>query len=110
MSAATDTLTAPAPRACCRSCGAPLARTVADLGLSLILISHDLGVIARSTDRTLVMCRGRAVEEGPTEQVLRHPTAQYTRDLIAALPRRARAGLGENDSGGEPRRAAGGAR
>nr|WP_060850805.1 ABC transporter ATP-binding protein [Methylobacterium aquaticum] len=78
---------------------------VADLGLSLILISHDLGVIARSTDRTLVMCRGRAVEEGPTESVLRRPSAQYTRDLIAALPRRARAGLGE-----EVPLAAGGAR
>ncbi|MGE7418813.1 ATP-binding cassette domain-containing protein [Methylobacterium tarhaniae] len=82
-----------------------LDELVADLGLSLILISHDLGVIARSTDRTLVMCRGRAVEEGPTETVLRHPTAPYTRDLIAALPRRARAGLAE-----EPHAAAGGAR
>ncbi|MFH6785114.1 MULTISPECIES: ATP-binding cassette domain-containing protein [Methylobacterium] len=82
-----------------------LDELVADLGLSLILISHDLGVIARSTDRTLVMCRGRAVEAGPTETVLRHPTAQYTRDLIAALPRRARAGLGD-----QPRLAAGGTR
>ncbi|MGF3021414.1 ATP-binding cassette domain-containing protein [Methylobacterium aquaticum] len=73
-----------------------LDELVADLGLSLILISHDLGVIARSTDRTLVMCRGRAIEEGPTERVLRHPAAPYTRDLIAALPRRVRAGLGED--------------
>ncbi|EIZ86668.1 C-methyltransferase [Methylobacterium sp. GXF4] len=40
MSAATDTLTAPAPRACCRSCGAPLARTVADLGLSPLANSY----------------------------------------------------------------------
>ncbi|PIK68673.1 peptide ABC transporter ATP-binding protein [Methylobacterium frigidaeris] len=85
-----------------------LDELVADLGLSLILISHDLGVIARSTDRTLVMCRGRAVEDGPTEAVLRNPTAQYTRDLIAALPRRARAGLGEPGLGEEARLAAGG--
>ncbi|MGY2046809.1 ABC transporter ATP-binding protein [Methylobacterium sp. JK268] len=66
---------------------------VGELGLSLILISHDLGVVAAITDRVLVMCRGRAVEEGPTAAVLRHPREPYTRDLLAALPRRARAGL-----------------
>ncbi|WP_156421543.1 ATP-binding cassette domain-containing protein [Aureimonas sp. AU40] len=70
-----------------------LEELVDELGLALILISHDLGVIARIADRTLVMLRGRTMEEGPTERVLRHPASSYTSELLAALPRRARAGL-----------------
>ena len=66
---------------------------VTDLGMALIFISHDLGVIARIADRTLVMFGGRRMEEAPTETVLRRPATDYTRALIAALPRRARAGL-----------------
>lgn len=66
---------------------------VTDLGIALIFISHDLGVIARIADRTLVMYRGNEMEQGPTEQVLRHPTHDYTRELISAMPRRVRASL-----------------
>ena len=67
---------------------------VTDLGISLILISHDLGVIARIADRTLVMYRGDMMEQGPTERVLRQPGHDYTRKLLDAMPRRVRASLG----------------
>ncbi|WP_296992744.1 ATP-binding cassette domain-containing protein [Thalassospira sp. UBA1131] len=72
---------------------------VAELGISLILISHDLGVIARIADRTLVMYRGDEMEHGDTEQVLRHPRHDYTRKLLAAMPRRALKSL--DQTGGE---------
>jgi peptide/nickel transport system ATP-binding protein len=55
-------------------------------GLSLILVSHDLGVIASVCDRVLVMNDGRIVEEGPTELILSRPKDAYTRELIAANP------------------------
>lgn len=66
---------------------------VTDLGISLILISHDLGVIGRIADRTLVMYRGDEIEQGPTQEVLRNPGQDYTRKLIAAMPRRVRRSL-----------------
>ena len=56
--------------------------------MSLILISHDLGIIAGMAERTLVMYAGTRFEEGPTETVLRHPLNPYTRDLLQALPPR----------------------
>jgi peptide/nickel transport system ATP-binding protein len=66
---------------------------VTDFGMALIFISHDIGVIARIADRTIVMHGGRQMEQGPTERVLRAPSADYTRRLLAALPRRARGRL-----------------
>ena len=62
---------------------------VADLGMALIFISHDIGVIGRIADRTLVMLNGRQMEQGPTAQVLRRPQADYTRTLLGvdAAPR-----------------------
>ena len=68
---------------------------VTDLGISLILVSHDLGVIARIADRTLVMCQGEDMEQGATEDILRRPAHAYTRQLLDAMPRRARASLEE---------------
>ncbi|MDN5568060.1 MAG: ABC transporter ATP-binding protein [Paracoccus sp. (in: a-proteobacteria)] len=68
---------------------------VTDLGIALMLISHDLGVIARIADRTLVMYRGDMMEQGPTERVLRQPAHAYTRTLLDAMPRRVRASLGD---------------
>ena len=56
-------------------------------GTSLLLISHDLGVVAGSTDTVVVMRNGVAVEQGPTETVLVTPRAAYTRELLAAVPR-----------------------
>ncbi|MFJ1996309.1 dipeptide ABC transporter ATP-binding protein [Streptomyces asiaticus] len=62
-----------------------LAERVAD-GSGLLLISHDLAVVADIADRVLVMERGRVVEDGPGREVLRHPSARYTRRLLAAIP------------------------
>jgi peptide/nickel transport system ATP-binding protein len=65
-----------------------LLRDLADeFGMALVLITHDLGVIAEMADRMLVMYAGRVVEEGPTETVFGRPAHPYTRALFAAIPR-----------------------
>jgi oligopeptide/dipeptide ABC transporter ATP-binding protein len=56
------------------------------LGLALLLITHDLGVIAETADRVAVMYAGRIVEEGTVRDVLRDPQHPYTRGLIGSLP------------------------
>lgn len=56
-------------------------------GLAMILVSHDLGLVADRADRVLVMRRGRAVEWGPAARVLTRPRASYTRVLADASPR-----------------------
>ncbi|MFD5858726.1 dipeptide ABC transporter ATP-binding protein [Streptomyces chartreusis] len=53
-------------------------------GLSIIFIGHDLGVIRHLADYTVVMNRGRIVEQGPTEDVIFRPQDPYTRQLVAA--------------------------
>jgi peptide/nickel transport system ATP-binding protein len=58
-----------------------------DFGTAIVLISHDLGVIARVCARTLVMYGGEVVEEGPTEDLLADPRHPYTWALINAVPR-----------------------
>ncbi len=54
---------------------------------SVMLITHDLGVVAGLADRVLVMYAGREVEQGPVEQVFYDPRHPYTRGLLASLPR-----------------------
>ncbi|MFF0447914.1 ABC transporter ATP-binding protein [Streptomyces sp. NPDC004609] len=54
---------------------------------SVMLITHDLGVVAGIADRVLVMYAGRKLEEGPVEPVFYQPSHPYTRGLLAALPR-----------------------
>ena len=54
--------------------------------LALLLITHDFGVIAEMADRVAVMFKGKLVEEGPVRDVLRRPRAEYTRNLLAAVP------------------------
>ncbi len=56
------------------------------LNLSLLLITHDLGVVAEMADRVAVMYGGRVVEEGPVDAVFRTPAHPYTRGLLACLP------------------------
>jgi oligopeptide/dipeptide ABC transporter ATP-binding protein len=57
-------------------------------GLSLLLITHDLGVVARVADRVAVMYAGRLVETGPARDVLASPSHPYTSALLASLPGR----------------------
>jgi ABC-type glutathione transport system ATPase component len=56
-------------------------------GTSLILVTHDMGVVAEMADRVLVLRHGRAVEEGACAPLFRAPAAAYTRELLAAVPR-----------------------
>ncbi len=64
-----------------------LAQLRDDLGLALLFITHDLGVVAQVSDRLAVMYAGRIVEEGPALEVLRHPRHPYTEGLLKAAPR-----------------------
>ncbi|GAA1976512.1 dipeptide ABC transporter ATP-binding protein [Catenulispora subtropica] len=59
----------------------------AETGMALVLISHDLGVVAGTADEVLVMHEGVAVERGPAERVLLDPQDPYTQGLLAAMPR-----------------------
>jgi peptide/nickel transport system ATP-binding protein len=67
-----------------------LAELRAEYGLTLIVISHDLGVIADLAERTLVLYGGRVMEEGSTAALFRAPAHPYTRGLLAARPGRHR--------------------
>ncbi|MCL9762821.1 ABC transporter ATP-binding protein [Frankia sp. AiPa1] len=58
-----------------------------DLGVAMLFISHDLGVIRHVSDRMIVMRDGAVVEAGEVDQVFDHPRADYTRALLAAVPR-----------------------
>jgi oligopeptide transport system ATP-binding protein len=56
-------------------------------GTSLVLITHDLGVVAGMCERTVVMYAGRVVEEGPTSEVFANPRMPYTVGLLESIPR-----------------------
>jgi len=58
-----------------------------DLGLTYLFISHDLGVVRRISDRTVIMYLGRVVESGPTAEVFRAPRHPYTQALLDEVPR-----------------------
>ncbi|PNE30057.1 hypothetical protein AF335_32160 [Streptomyces eurocidicus] len=63
-----------------------LAELREESGTAVLLITHDVGVVAATCDRMLVMRGGEAVEQGPTEKLLHHATHPYTRALIGAAP------------------------
>ena len=71
-----------------------LRRTTRERGTALMLITHDLGVVAETADRLAVMYAGQIVEEGPAKEVLRSPASPYALDLIASIPSYARRGKG----------------
>jgi oligopeptide/dipeptide ABC transporter ATP-binding protein len=58
----------------------------AALDLSLLLITHDLGVVAETADRVAVMYAGRIVETGPVREIFANPGHPYTRGLLASMP------------------------
>ncbi len=63
-----------------------LNRLVAEEGLSLLLITHNLGVVRKMADRVYVMKLGRIVEAGARDEVFEAPKDEYTRELMAAVP------------------------
>ncbi|MFK8083665.1 MAG: ABC transporter ATP-binding protein [Granulosicoccus sp.] len=65
-----------------------------DMGLTLVIIAHDLGVIRHMSDHVAVMYLGRIVESGPTEQVYATPRHPYTRALLTSIP-----GMGDKPDG-----------
>ncbi|MBI1416026.1 MAG: dipeptide ABC transporter ATP-binding protein [Limimaricola sp.] len=58
-----------------------------ETGMAILLITHDMGVVAEMADRVIVMRNGRIEEEGDVRQIFAAPAAPYTRDLLAAVPR-----------------------
>jgi peptide/nickel transport system ATP-binding protein len=56
-------------------------------GMSVLFITHDMGVVAEIADRTVVMYDGEAVESGPTANIFAHATHPYTRSLLASVPK-----------------------
>ena len=76
----------------------------ADTGTAVILITHDMGVVAEMADKVLVMREGKDVEAGPVLQIFAAPAAPYTRALLDAVPR-----LGEMAGTALPKRASGAA-
>lgn len=65
-----------------------LLRQVRDnFEVSIILVTHNMGVVADLSDRVAVMYQGRIVEQAPTRELFAHPRAAYTKSLLAAVPR-----------------------
>ena len=63
-----------------------IRRAVLDRGMGLVLVSHDLGVVDRLTERTIVLRNGLVEEEGATSSILRNPTSTYTQELVSSVP------------------------
>lgn len=59
----------------------------AEMGMALLLITHDLGIVRKMADRIYVMTDGEVVEEGPTQQIFSDPKHAYTQHLLAAEPK-----------------------
>lgn len=69
-----------------------LRRLQEELGLTYLFVTHDLAVVRYMTTRIAVMRRGQIVEIGPRDQLFREPSHEYTRELLAAMPRLAHPG------------------
>ncbi|MFK4484941.1 ATP-binding cassette domain-containing protein [Bradyrhizobium sp. USDA 336] len=75
-----------------------LDRLKREFNLGILLVTHDLGVVAHFADRAVVMLDGQKVEEGPVRHVLREPQHSYTRSLLEAVPRLKSAAVGKSVS------------
>ncbi len=64
-----------------------MRRLQRDIGMSILFITHDLGVVAEVADRVVVMYAGRAVEEGPVNDIFAAPKMPYTLGLMNSIPR-----------------------
>jgi len=64
-----------------------LKRLQAELGMSIVIITHDLGVVANMADEVVVMYLGRVVEQGPVEAIFANPQHPYTQALLRSMPR-----------------------
>ena len=58
-----------------------------DIGMSVMFITHDMGVVAEVADRVVVMLRGEKVEEGPAVEIFHNPQHPYTKALLSAVPK-----------------------
>jgi oligopeptide/dipeptide ABC transporter ATP-binding protein len=74
----------------------------AALGMSVLLVTHDLGIVAGHADRVVVMYAGRVVEDGPVDAVFARPAHPYTRGLLASVPTTRRANAPLAAIGGSP--------
>ena len=63
-----------------------------EYGVSIIIVTHNIGVVGAMADNVLVMQKGRAVEYGPTKKIIETPETEYTKTLMAAVPRLNRGG------------------
>ncbi|SFY52887.1 dipeptide ABC transporter ATP-binding protein [Streptomyces sp. F-1] len=79
-----------------------LRRLAAETGTGVLLVTHNMGVVADFADRVAVMYHGEIVETGPVEDVLLRPTHDYTRRLLAAVPRLSVAEAGRPAPAREP--------
>ncbi|WP_064458810.1 dipeptide ABC transporter ATP-binding protein [Streptomyces hygroscopicus] len=64
-----------------------LAELQREMGMAVVLVTHDFGVVGQMCSRVVVMYRGRVVEQGPTERILTAAEHPYTRALVASVPR-----------------------
>jgi oligopeptide/dipeptide ABC transporter ATP-binding protein len=64
-----------------------LKRLKEEMGLAVLFITHNLGIVAQTTERVAVMYAGAMMEQAATREIFRHPAHPYTRNLLAAVPR-----------------------
>ncbi len=79
-----------------------LAELQAETGMGLLLITHDLGVVAETCDRVCVMYAGRIMEHAPIQQLFAAPAHPYTRGLMHSVPRPGRSGRRLDPISGQP--------